>query len=49
VNEKGQSNLLWQSPIGLSRPIIADLNGDGIGELATSLAGRIVVLTGDNK
>ena len=49
VNENRQGKLLWQSPIGLSRPIVADFNGDGIGELATSLAGRIVVLGGDNK
>jgi hypothetical protein len=46
VNDDGKAELLWQSPIGLSRPIIADFNGDGIGELASSLAGRIVVLTG---
>ncbi|MBA4107769.1 MAG: hypothetical protein C0485_18705 [Pirellula sp.] len=49
VNEQRQGKLLWQSPIGLSRPIIADLNGDGSGELATSLAGRIVVLAGDHE
>lgn len=44
VNEQGDGEIRWQSPVHFSWPVIADFDGDGQGELAGSVPGKLVVL-----
>jgi hypothetical protein len=44
TDENGTGQLRWQSPVSLDWSIIADFDGDGIGELACPAAGTIYIL-----
>jgi len=44
TNADGEGVVLWQAPVHLDWPIIADFDGDGQGEIAGSSSGKIVVL-----
>ena len=40
----GQGQLRWRSPVPLHGAVIADLDGDGDGEIACARPGKVVVL-----
>ena len=44
TDDSGQGELRWESPISLDWAIIADFDGDGIGELACPAPGKVHIL-----
>jgi hypothetical protein len=40
----GQGQIRWESPVPLGWAVIADFDGDGLGEIACPAAGRICIL-----
>ena len=44
VSDQGEGEIRWQSPVHFPWPVIADFDGDGLGEIAGGAGGRIVVL-----
>ncbi|NKB66437.1 MAG: PQQ-binding-like beta-propeller repeat protein [Candidatus Latescibacteria bacterium] len=43
----GQGEIRWTAPVSMGWAVIADFDGDGLGEIACPGAGRIVVLKGN--
>jgi hypothetical protein len=49
TNEEGKGEIRWKSPVTLGWPIIADFDGDGLGEIACASGGKIYVLKGQSQ
>jgi hypothetical protein len=44
TNDEGQGEIRWRAPVPLGWPIIADFDGDGQGEIAAAVSGKVVIL-----
>jgi outer membrane protein assembly factor BamB len=48
VDENGQGALRWQSPLWMGWAVIADFDGDGVGEIACAQSGGVAILKGSS-
>jgi hypothetical protein len=44
TDDTGRGELRWQAPVALGWPVIADFDGNGLGEIAVARPGNIVIL-----
>ena len=44
VDENGDFGVKWTFPVDIGWAVIADFDGDGIGEIACAVAGDVVIL-----